>query len=331
MRVGIVGAGSMGAAHSAGWAKTDAKVVGIVANRDGSADKLASQYGYQIYRRYEDLLNDVDIIDICTPTDLHYDMVTQAAGAGKHIICEKPIALTAAHGRAMIEACNRANVRLFIAHVVRFFSAYRIAQETAASGQIGRPAVIRLTRVAYQPRKAVDNWFTDENRSGGMVTDMLIHDYDYARWVGGEVKRVFAKSARALRPDAPGDYALITLRFESGAIGHIEGGWVYPPGFFRTSLDISGTNGVIEWSSDHSNPLHVHLAAPPTADASDVPSTSSIDEDPYAIQIQHFYDAVINNKPFAVTAEDGLAALEIALAVRESLKTGRSVDIRREA
>lgn len=331
MRVGIVGAGSMGIAHSVGWATTDAQVVGIVANRDGSADALANQYGYKIYRRFEDLVSDVDIVDICTPTDLHYDMVTQAAGAGKHIICEKPIALTTEHGRAIIEACQGANVRLFIAHVVRFFSAYRVAQETVASGQIGNPGVIRLTRVAYQPRKAVDNWFTDEKRSGGMVTDMLIHDYDYARWVGGEVKRVFAKSARALRPDAPGDYALITLRFESGAIGHIEGGWVYPTGFFRTSLDIAGTKGLIEWSSDNSNPLHVHLAAAPTAAAADVPSTSSIDENPYAIQIQHFYDAVLNDKPFAVTAEDGLAALEIALAVRESLKTGRSVDIRREA
>lgn len=335
MRIGIVGAGSMGHAHTPAWkaiAGMGAKLVGITARHPDTAKALATQYGLRAYDSYEALLADVDIVDICTPTNLHCEMTVKAAEAGKHVFCEKPIALTVEDGRAMIDACKKAGVRLFVGLVVRFFPQYAAAQQAVASGQIGKVGVIRLTRAAYHPRKSLDNWFGDESRSGGMVVDMLIHDFDYARWLGGNVKRVFAKSVRAKRPDAPGDYALVTLRFENGAIGHIEGGWAYPPPFFRTSMDIAGTEGLIEWSSDTSGTVHTHLLNPPKRDTAEVGLPVALDEDnPFAAEIRHFYDAVANNKPFSVTAEDALAALQIALAARESLRSGRSVTINQEA
>lgn len=336
MRVGLVGAGSMGQAHAAGWktlAGRGVEIVGVVANRpDGTGAKLGQQYGLKVYDRYEDLVADSDVMDICTPTPLHHEMVLKAAQAGKHIMCEKPIALTLEQGREMIRVCQWGNVRLFIAMVVRFFAQYRAAQAAIAAGQIGKPCVIRLTRAAYQPRKAYDNWFLDEKRSGGLVVDMMIHDFDYARWLAGNVTRVFAKSVRTQRPDAPGDYALVTLRFDSGAIAHIEGGWVYPEGIFRTSLDVAGTEGVIEWKSDDTNTVYTHLAKPPTQQAAEVGlPVSATAESPYTTEIHHFYDALVNNKPFLVTPEDGLAALQISLAAKESLRTGRSVTINQEA
>ena len=335
MRVGIVGAGSMGKVHTPAWknlAYKGAELVGIHAARANSAQSFAEQYGVKTFPSYEALLAEVDIVDLCVPTDLHRSMTLQAAAAGKHVICEKPIALTVDDGRAMIAACDKANVRLFIAQVLRFVPQYSSAQAVVASGQIGKPAVIRLTRAAYQPRKAVDNWFTDEKRSGGMILDLMIHDYDYARWLAGDVKRVFAKSVRTIRPDAPGDYALVTLRFMGGAIAHIEGGWAYPPGFFRTSIDIAGTGGLLEWSSDTSEPMHTHLAAPPKEEAAEVGLPPSLEtETPFDFEIRHFYDAVVNNKPFLVTPRDALAGLQIGLAARESLATGRAVTINQEA
>jgi len=335
MRVGLVGAGSMGHTHAPAWkslATKGAELAGIHAARATSAQELAQEHGVKVYPSYDALLADVDIVDLCVPTDLHRAMTIQAAEAGKHIICEKPIALTVEDGRAMIDACDKVGVRLFIAQVLRFVPQYSTAQAVVASGQIGDPAVIRLTRAAYQPRKAVDNWFTDENRSGGMILDLMIHDYDYARWLAGDVKRVFAKSARAIRPDAPGDYALVTLRFVGGAIAHIEGGWAYPPGFFRTSIDIAGTGGLLEWSSDTSEPMHTHLAAPPEQQAAEVGLPPSLEtETPFDFEIRHFYDALVNNTPFLVTPRDALAALQIGLAARESLQTGRAVTIQQEA
>ncbi len=335
MKVGIVGAGSMGFAHAHAWkmiAPMGAELVGITARHKDTANALAKQYGLKVYDSYEKLIADVDIVDICTPTGLHRDMTVQAAEAGKHVFCEKPIALTLEDGRAMIDACEKANVRLFVGLVVRFFPQYVAAQQAVASGQIGRVGVIRLTRAGYQPRKSLDNWFTDESRSGGMILDLMIHDYDYARWLGGNVTRVFAKSVRSKQRDAPGDYALVTLRFENGAIGHVEGGWAYPPPFFRTSMDIAGTDGLIEWTSDNSSTVQIHLMNPPKQDVAEVAVPIDLDvENPFSAEIGHFYDAVVNDKPFSVTAEDALAALQIALAVRESLQTGRSVTINQEA
>lgn len=336
MRVGLVGAGSMGTVHAPAWKKLadkGAELVGIHAARADAAEQLAAKHGTRTYPSYEALLADVDVVDLCVPTDLHKDMTIQAARAGKHVLCEKPIALTVADGQAVIAACEQAGVRLFIAQVLRFVPSYAAAKAVIDAGQIGKPAVISLTRVSYQPRKAQDNWFLDESRSGGLILDLMIHDYDYARWVGGNVKRVFAKSVRAARPDAPGDYVMVTLRFDNGVIGRIEGGWAYPPGFFRTSLDIAGTDGVIEWnSSDDTEPMHTHLAEAPKQQVSDVALPPTLESDtPFDFEIRHFYEALIHNTPFIVTPRDGLAAVQVALAARESLKTGRTVTLNQEA
>lgn len=335
MRVGIVGAGSMGHVHAPAWknlAKQGVEFVGIHSAGGDTAKQLAAQYGVKTYPSYEALLAEVDIIDLCVPTDLHRDLTLQAAQAGKHVVCEKPIALSVEDGQAMIAACEKAGVRLFIAHVLRFVPQYASAQTVVASGQIGEPMVLRLTRAAYQPRKAVDNWFVDESRSGGMILDLMIHDYDYARWLAGNVTRVFAKSVRTIKTDAPGDYALVILRFASGAIAHIEGGWAYPPGFFRTGLDIAGTEGVLEWSSDNSQPIHTHLAVEVPQAVSDVGLAASLDiESPFSLEIRHFYDCLVNDKPFSITPLDALAALQIGLAARESLQTGRAITLNQEA
>src|SRR3954469_20043275 len=121
MRVVIIGAGSMGHTHAAGWAATDAKLVGIIAPHQASADSLAQHYGARVYDSLDAALPDVDIVDICTPTHLHLDYTLKAAAAKKQIICEKPIARNMDDAQQMIAACRDAGVRLFIGMTVRFF------------------------------------------------------------------------------------------------------------------------------------------------------------------------------------------------------------------
>lgn len=323
MRVGIVGAGTMGSVHAAAWAQTEAELVGVHSLRAGA--ELASRYGAKAFDRYEDLLEAVDVVDLCVPTDLHPAMTLQAAAAGKHVVCEKPLALTLEQGEAMITACERAGVRLFVAMVVRFFPQYRAAQQLVAGGQLGSLGVLRLKRAAYQPRKEVDNWYLDEARSGGMVVDMMIHDFDYARWLAGPVARVYARSARGQVPASPGDYALVTLRFASGAIALIEGAWANPPGVFRTGFDLAGSAGLIEWSSDEPVTLRTFLEPRPGEAAAVGLPLAPLAEDPYTTQIKHVHRALVTGEPFAVTPQDALEALRIALAARESLKSGRVV------
>jgi len=321
MRVGIVGTGTMGAVHAAAWRSTEARLIGCLSAQQSQSDQLAVRYGIRSYSSFTDLLEDVDIVDICTPTAMHRSMVLEAAHAGKHVLCEKPVALRQEDAEAMIQACDGAGVRFFVCMVVRFFPQYRLAKDLVNKGRIGNLAVLRLKRVSYPPQKKVENWYIDETRSGGMIIDLMIHDFDFARWLGGDVERVFARRSRSEQGVA--EYAQAILRFKSGAIGLIEGGWAYPPGIFRTGFDLSGSDGLIEWSSDQPAPIHV-LRAPVAEDAGAVGlPVSGIGEDPYTIEICHAYDAIRTGKSFDVTAEDALQSLRIALAARESIDTNQ--------
>ncbi len=329
MRVGIIGAGSMGTAHSRGWVRTDAEVVGVADTKPGKAEALASQYGWRAFDSMDAILPLVDVVDLCTPTHLHYEMTLQAARAGKHIMCEKPIALTVAHGKEMIAACRAAGVRLFIAMVVRFFPEYVATKRAIDAGQIGAPAVIRLTRAVYRPQRQRDDWFMDPERSGGMIVDLPIHDFDQARWMtGDEVVRVFAKSVATQNPDVLEDHVLTILRFRNGAMAHVEGSWAYPPPMFVYKVEVAGDAGLIEFDNMSTRPIVLHLFRASGGAVSEVPIASSpLAEDPYVVEVKHFWDALKNNKPFVVTPEDGLAALQIALAARESAMTGKPVTL----
>ncbi len=326
MKVGIIGAGTMGNAHAKGWQQSGAELIGVSAKNQASAKQLAQTYQIKAFDDYQELLDSVDIIDICVPTDLHKAMVLEAARAKKHVVCEKPIALSLEDAQEMIDACDKAGVRLFIAMVVRFFPQYRAAKTALDAGQLGDLGVIRLKRISHQPI-GDEAWFTTEERSGGMIVDLMLHDLDYARWLAGKVKRVYAKSVRGKKADAPGDYALISLGFENGAMALIEGGWAYPPGLFRTGIDIAGSAGLIEWHSDDSQTIKPFLKPKDPGKVARVGIPSSGTEDPYVTEIKHAYDAIKNNKPFLVTAEDGLEALRLALAAKESLKTGQVIHL----
>ncbi len=327
MRVGILGTGFMGVTHALGWQQTDAEIVGFAAESEAEARPVVEQFGGQVYRTLADMLPDVDIVDICTPTHLHYEMVLTAAKAGKHVICEKPLALTIAQGQEMVDVCQRAGVKFYVAHVVRYFPEYASAYKTVRDGTIGKVATIRLRRGGFRPKKAVGNWFLDEEKSGGMMLDLMIHDFDYARWVAGEVVQVFAKKISSMQPAAELDYGLVILTHESGAISQVSGAWAYPPPTFRTGLEISGDGGMIHSDSDSTAPIINYLHAIP-GEAPDVGLPSSpVLESPYTTQIKEFYEGIKNNQPVRLSAQDGLAALRIALAALESARTGKAVNL----
>jgi len=327
MKVGIAGVGFMGATHAAAWAETDATLAGFVAETSNEAGRLAEQYHARVYPSFDALLANVEVVDICTPTHLHHEMTLKAAAARKHVVCEKPLARTVEQGGAMIAACRKAGVKLLVAHVVRFFPEYALAKSAVEAGQIGRPAVIRLARGSFRPKKPVGNWFLDFEKSGGMMLDLMIHDFDYARWVAGEVESVLAKSIGHAMADAAVDYGVAILKHRSGALSHVAGAWAYPPPTFRTRLEIAGDAGLIEFDSAATAPIEM-LLKKPAADAPDVGLPSSpLSESPYTTQIKEFYAALAHDRPTRVSAEDGLAAVQISLAAIESAKTGKAVTL----
>jgi len=329
MKVGIIGAGSMGHAHAVGWKNTDAKIVGVLSGNEANAKILADALDAKVYSSYDGLLNDVDMVDICAPTFLHKDYVLRAAKAGCHIICEKPIALTVDDGLEMIRACEAAGVRFFVGMVLHFFPEYMSMKNAIASNAVGNPKVVRMTRASYRPKKADDNWFMDESKSGGMILDLMIHDFEMSRWLTkGEVIRVFAKSVRSEHPGELADHCLSILRFDNGTMAHIEGSWAYPLPMFSVRAEVAGDDGLIEWESDKTFPLQQYMHKS-NDDASDVALPGSpLTEDPWAAEVKHFYNAVVNDTPFRVSPLDALRGLQIALAVKESAKTGKPVSIK---
>ena len=316
----------MGSTHAQGWAETDTVIAGFTAKPVELAGPIATHYGAKVYPDFEALLEDVDVVDICTPTFLHHEMVLRAAQAGKHILCEKPLSLTVEQGREMVSACRRAGVKLLVGHVVRFFPEYAAAKTMVQSGQIGRPAVLHLGRKSFHPKKAADNWFLDEEKSGGMIQDLMIHDFDYARWIAGDVERVFAKSIRGSGHDLPGDHALAILTHKNGTISHIEGSWAYPPPHFKTEFEIACADGLIIHNSDAAAPNGLYLKKAGDEEAQDVALPSSqLAESPYTTQIKAFYHALVEDAEVPITAEDGLAAVQIARAAIESARTGAAI------
>jgi len=328
MKIGIVGAGFMGTTHAAGWAETPAKIVGFTAETPQEANSLAKRYVTDVYSSLDEMLFDVDVVDICSPTHLHYEMALKAAAAGKHIVCEKPLARTTKQAREIVTACRTAGVQLLVAHVVRFFPEYALAHSAVVEGQIGKPGVIRLHRGSYRPKKPAGNWFLDEVKSGGILMDLMIHDYDYARWIAGEVETVSARRVTQRHPDAPVDYGLVILSHKSGALSHIAGAWAYPPPAFRTHLEIAGDRGLIEFDSDGTAPIQNLILKSSGSNAPDVALPSSpVSESPYTTQIKEFYRALAEGMTARVNAVDGLAAVQIAEAALESAHTGQPVKL----
>ncbi|MGZ8755100.1 MAG: Gfo/Idh/MocA family protein, partial [Acidimicrobiia bacterium] len=269
---------------------------------------------------YSRLLEAVDVVDICSPTHTHLDYVLAAAAAGKSVVCEKPLARTAADAQLAAGACAGAGVPLLVAHVVRFFPEYATARARVVAGDIGQVAVTRLDRSTYFPI-GDGSWFSDFDRSGGVVLDLMIHDVDYARWVAGDIERVFARTATA---EGRGGHVLATLRHTSGALSHIQGSWAFPKGVFRTSLEIAGSDGLITLHPARSfDPLVVAAD-----DAADVPEPPTIlAESPYVTQIKHFSDVLEGNAEPVVTPADAVAAVAVCEAIAASISAGAPVSL----
>ncbi len=323
LRVGIVGVGTMGRTHASAYTKLpNVQLVGFTDAIADAAQRVASQFGVQAFDSYEALLEQVDMVDICTPTPTHLELVLRAASAGKHILCEKPLGRTLPQCEQMIEAANKAGVTLMPAQVLRFFPEFKQARDLVLAGAVGTPAAIRTRRGGPYPRAAND-WYADFEQSGGPILDMVIHDFDWLRWTFGEVERVFAKALTFKGLDHI-DYALITLRLKSGAIAHVEANWA-DPGGFKVDFEIAGDAGMIAFDSRLATPLTVAKQDAGGGGGGVAVPESPLAEDPYMLEIKHFVDSVQAGQPPSITAEDGMKAVEIALAAIESVRTGKVI------
>ena len=261
-----------------------------------------------------------EAIVVATPTDTHAHLVAEAAQAGCHVFCEKPLGRTAAEAAACVLACQEAGVKLSVGQVVRYFPAYARIAEVVKSGQIGPPGLAKCQRLSGPPG-AVREWYGDASRSGGLILDMGVHDFDWVRWCLGPVQRVSAVTSRS----DLGEAAMVVLAHVSGAISVVELSWMDPEGF-ATSVEVSGPNGLVRHDSRRSS---TYLTAIwPGAEAAEpavqVPVETSAD-DPYREEIADALSWFNGGPEPRSTGIDALAAVALAEAAQRSAERGQPV------
>ncbi|OJX75420.1 Gfo/Idh/MocA family oxidoreductase [Leifsonia sp. 71-9] len=294
----VVGAGRMGQAHATAWESLGVPVRWAVSPRRRPALDAAPEARWAT--ELDEALTDpaVTIVSICTPTPDHADLAVRALAAGRHVLLEKPIALTVADAERVAAAADRAAGILMVAHVVRFFPGYAALLERVAAGSVGRPLAVRATRLSAASSPDDARWLRDEERSGGLVVDFAIHDIDQANALLGAPRAV---TALPLPGDGFGAPVAVTIEYANGGIAQILATADLPAGTpFQTSLDVVGDGGL---------------------DAlADAPG------DPFEEQARYFLGCVESGvRPRRAPVAAAVDALRVSLAARESLRTGARV------
>lgn len=337
--VAVWGAGNMGRVHSERYMRSgEARLKYIIdddpsraAHTAATCDAIATADPGSAFRD-----PDVDVVDVCLPTYLHRKAVELAASYGKHVFCEKPIALTVDDANAMIEACNSNGVKLGIGHVVRYFPEYEMAHDAITSGRLGRIGVVRFSRTGPFPT-GWNDWYADLQLSKGLFLDLSIHDFDFLNWCFGPVERVYA---RKISTERPLEYGLAIVRMKSGVIAHVEGSWAHPRPF-SYRFEICGSEGMMEFDSAKSKPVTLFAMPEPRRQVDGaaagtqagngpgvaIPENPLGEKDPYLREIRDFLAYVRGERLPRVLPEDAIRALEVGLAATRSADAGGVVQV----
>jgi myo-inositol 2-dehydrogenase/D-chiro-inositol 1-dehydrogenase len=316
LRIGLVGAGGISRVHADAWRALGAHVT--VTSRTG-AEELAAEYGMSVAPDVETLLAEVDAVDIATPSSTHVGIALAAIAAGVHVICEKPLAPTAVEARRIVDAATAAGVRLFPAHVVRYFPAYSRIKAQIDAGTIGEVSTQRLFRRGSAPSAP---WFFLESTGGGVIRDLMIHDIDQAAWLAGPVVSVSAMQDPPTIDDiVPVPVtARVELVHASGALSHLEATWGAPGLAFRTGIEIVGSLGRLAYDSAEDSSLQRE------ATADHLPPAFPTDS-PYLSQLADFVAAIQQDADARVSGPDGVAAIAVAEAAYASIAAGGPIPL----
>ncbi|MFF5173701.1 Gfo/Idh/MocA family protein [Micromonospora sp. NPDC000089] len=318
LEVALIGAGLIARFHLDAWIDAGAAV--RVYSDDSRAAELAREFGVRAVDSLAEALDGADAVDICTPTSTHREIALAAIGKGVGVVCEKPLAATTAEAEEIVDASERAGVRLYPAHDVRFAPAFARLHELVASGRVGAGTFARFQFSAYHPRP----WTGQASaQSGGILTDQMLHGVDLAYWIFGEVRRVHARYQGEIAAPAPaGAVATGTaiLTHANGAISQIVSRWTAapkPP--VRVAFHVSGTGGTV--SHDSEWPQEVRVVD------GEAGSFGYAGKSVFATEMHEFAQAFAGGPEPRLGARDALAAVRITQAAAESAWTGRAVEL----
>ncbi len=327
MRIGILGCGRIGQVHARSLSQlTDAKLVAVADAVPAAAEALAAQNGAQVRAANAIIAAaDVDAVIICTPTDTHYDLIHEAARAGKAIFCEKPVDMSAARIEDCMKVVAQHDVAFLTAFNRRFDPNFASAQARIVAGEIGAVEIVTI-----QSRDPSPPPISYIKSSGGIFRDMMIHDIDMARFLLGEDPvQVYAVGSALVDPDigtaGDVDTAAVTLTTASGKICQITNSRRASYGYDQR-IEVHGAKGMLRAENVLENTVEIATEAgfrrAPTQHF-----FLERYEAAYQSEMEHFVEAVEGGKPLSPTIEDGLKAQQIADAAALSLNTGQPVTL----
>ena len=266
----------------------------------------------------------LDAVYIATTNERHRPETLAAAAAGVHVLCEKPLATSLADARAMVEACEKAGVVLATNHHLRNSATHRAMRDLLKAGRIGRPLSARVVHAGFLPAH-LHGWRLNNPGAGaGAILDLTVHDADLLRFILDDEPETISTLAQngGLAAQGVEDAALSLIRFHSGLLAHLFDG--FTTRYVETGVEVHGTEGSLVarncMAQAPGGTLVVRTAAGEEAIALDR-------ENYYVRGVRAFHDAIAGKGRPAASGRDGLISLAVALAARESARTGRVVEI----
>ncbi len=340
IQVGLIGAGFIGRNHFDQYQKLGGRArVAAICDADprrargdwsegggniaDTAGRVQDLGDIRPYDRWQDIIADphLDMVDITLPTFLHAEVTIAALKAGKHVLCEKPMALTPKDCDRMIEAARKTRRLLMIAQCIRFWPEYVWLKQAVDEKRYGRLRALSLRRQANTPNWTWQNWSANAKRSGGAILDLHVHDVDYALYLLGKPKSVHAQGC-GRGPLIDRVQAL--WQYGKDKAVYLEGFWDMPPGFrFNMGFTAIFEKAAVVWDMSSGNPLTVFHAAGGTETPAMPPN------DGYYGEIDYFLRCIEQGRqPRTSTPKDSRDAVAIALAEAKSIRTGKPVATR---
>jgi myo-inositol 2-dehydrogenase/D-chiro-inositol 1-dehydrogenase/scyllo-inositol 2-dehydrogenase (NAD+) len=325
INVCVIGSGRAGMIHARNFAGSvpGARLVAMVDPVEDAVKASKEELGFdRYYLDYRDALgdSDVDAVVVVSPTVYHRSIVVDAAAAGKHILCEKPMAMTETECRDMMDAAATAGVKLQMAFMRRFDESFQHAKERIDSGEIGDVVCVKsLTHGPSTPQ----SWMYDIRKSNGPLAEVSSHDIDAVHWYSGSyIREVYAIAGNYRSPDAMKEFpdfydnVIMNCRLRSGAQGFVDGAQGVQYGY-DSRVEILGTKGIIHVGKNQN--FSVLTVTPEGIRTPFVRSWRNLFIDAYRKEDEHFIECIRKDVAPSVTGRDGLEAVKVVNAGNQSI------------
>jgi predicted dehydrogenase len=339
VRVGIAGIGFMGVTHFKAYPQVEGAQVAAIFTRDrkklegdwtdvrgnfGGAGGVQDLSGITKYDDLDAMLADpeIDVIDLCLPSYLHRELGIRVLEAGKHLLVEKPIALTVEDADAMIAAAERSGKLLMVAQVLRFWPEFALIKDLMESGEYGALRGAHFKRVISRPDWSGDNWFSDPSKTGGPVVDLHIHDTDFIHYLLGQPAAVW--STGVVSPGGGVDYLVTEYQYPGQNLCiTAQSGAVAMKGIeFEHGYDVYFERGMLKHNSSTTPKVELY-----TEDGGKTELAPRI-TDGFAEQLRTAIQGIASGQlPDAISAQSARNSLATVLAEAESVKTGQPVTL----